>query len=155
MLQIFIDADGCPVKEEVYKVSLRYSLKTFVVANKPIKIPQHPLVEMTVVSGHFDAADDWICTHCSSGDIVITADIPLADRCLKNGARVLGTKGKEFTPDNIGSALASRELMSQLRDSGEIRGGPAPMLPKDRSQFLSQLDNIVQNIKRKMVLNRV
>ncbi len=148
-MNIYIDADGCPVKEETYKVAARYKLKVFVVANKALNIPFGEEVEMVVVKGHFDAADDWIVDQIGAGDIAITADILLADRCIKKQARVLGTKGKEFTEDSIGSAVASRELMQNLRHMGESRGGPAPMEKKDRSQFLAQLDQIIQSLRRK------
>ncbi len=148
MTKIFIDADGCPVKDEAYKVAERYQLKVIVVANKSLNIPLNPLFEMKVVSGNFDAADDWIVENCKDGDIVITADILLAERCVKKLARVLGHKGDEFTQDNIGSAVASRELMQNLRHMGEVKGGPAPMDKKARSQFLGTLDRIIQSLKK-------
>lgn len=148
MLNIYIDADGCPVKDEVYRVAERYKLKVFVVANKAIKIPLNPLIEMSLVSGDFDAADDWIVEKIGLSDIAITADILLAERCLKKQARVLGTKGIEFTEDSIGGAVANRELMQNLRHMGEVRGGPAPMQKQDRSQFLGKLDQIIQALKR-------
>lgn len=148
MLDIYIDADGCPVREEAYKVAKRYDLKVLVVANKWISLPIDPKIEMVVVSGGFDAADDWIVEHSSVGDIVVTGDILLADRCIKNGVRVLGHKGDEFTEDNIGSAVANRELMQNLRYMGESRGGPAPMQKNDRSKFLGKLDQIIQSLKR-------
>jgi uncharacterized protein YaiI (UPF0178 family) len=148
MLDIYIDADGCPVKDEVYRVAERYQLKVFVVANKPIHIPFDPLVEMVVVESGPDIADDWIVEHINVGDIAITADILLADRCIKKQARVLGTKGNEFTEDNIGSAVADRELMKNIRQFGEIKGGPSPMEKKDRSLFLGKLDQIIQSIRR-------
>ncbi|MBL7671353.1 MAG: YaiI/YqxD family protein [Bdellovibrionaceae bacterium] len=148
MLDVYIDADGCPVREETFKVATRYQLKVFLVANKGIQVPVDERIQMVVVSGGFDAADDWIVTHCGPGDIVITADILLAERCLMNQARVLGTKGEEFTEDNIGSALANREFMKNLRAFGEVRGGPSPMQKNHRSQFLGKLDQIIQNIKR-------
>jgi uncharacterized protein YaiI (UPF0178 family) len=148
MLDIYIDADGCPVKEEVYRVADRYQLKVFVVANKPINIPFDARIEMVVVESGPDIADDWIAEHIGAGDIAITADILLADRCIKKQARVLGTKGIEFTEDNIGSAVADRELMKNLRQFGEIKGGPAPMEKKDRSLFLGKLDQIIQAIRR-------
>lgn len=149
MIQIYIDADACPVKDETYKVAARYQIKTFVVANQYQKVPPNPLIEMKVVSGNFDAADDWIVEQVSDCDIVITADILLADRCVKKKARVLGPKGIEFTEDNVGSAVANRELMQNLRHMGEMRGGPAPMDNKARSQFLGKLDQIIQSLKRK------
>ena len=147
-MKIYIDADGCPVKDETYRVAERYQLKVIVVANKPLKIPASPLIEMRVVGGGFDAADDWIVENTQARDIVITADILLADRCVKKSVRVLGPKGEEFTEDNIGSAVASRELMQNLQHMGEMRGGPAPMDKKDRSRFLGKLDQIIQSIKR-------
>jgi len=148
MLNIYIDADGCAVKEEIYKVAERYQLKVYVVANHWQKIPMSPLLEMSVVAGNFDAADDWIIEKSESGDIVITSDILLAERCVKKQVRVLGPKGEEFTEDNIGSAVAQRELMQNLRYMGEGEGGPSPMEKKDRSKFLGKLDQIIQSIKR-------
>jgi uncharacterized protein YaiI (UPF0178 family) len=149
MTKIYIDADGCPVKEEVYKVAERYKLKVLLVANKPLHLPSNPLLEMVVVKGSFDAADDWIVENSQAGDIVITADILLADRCVKKSVRCIGHKGDEFTEDNIGNAVATRELMQNLRHMGEIRGGPAPMDKKARSQFLGTLDRVIQSLKRK------
>lgn len=149
VLKIFIDADGCPVKREVYRVAGRYDLEVALVANKRIHSPGDPRVEMIVVDGGFDAADDWIVEHAAENDIVITADIPLASRCLKKKAMVLGPKGREFTDENVGEALASRELMSHLRDLGTPTGGPAPFEPRDRSRFLHKLDEIIRTIRRK------
>jgi uncharacterized protein YaiI (UPF0178 family) len=149
MLNIFIDADGCPVKDETYKVAARYQLKVFVVANKRINIPLHPSIEMIVVSAGADEADNWIAEHIEEWDICITSDIPLADRCLKKFARVISNRGEEFTEDMIGDAMATRELMKHLRELGEMRGGPPPMEKRDRSEFLSGLDKIIQFIKRK------
>lgn len=148
-IEIFIDADGCPVKEEVYRVATRYQLKVFIVANKWMKTPLGN-IEMIVVPGNFDAADDWIVENAKENDIVITADILLADRCLKKSTqiRVLGHKGKEFTDDNIGEMVASRELMNNLRQMGEISGGPKPHESKDRSVFLQKLDQIIQTLKK-------
>ncbi len=148
MTKIFIDADGCPVKEEVYRVAERYKLSVVLVANKPLNLPSNPLLKMVVVPGSFDAADDWIVENLEAGDIVITSDILLADRCVKKTTRVLGHKGDEFTQDNIGSAVANRELMQNLRYMGEIKGGPSPMDKKARSKFLGTLDNIIQSLKR-------
>lgn len=148
MTKIFVDADGCPVKEEVYRVAERYKLSVVIVANKSLSLPLNPLLEMVVVSGNFDAADDWIVENCKAHDIVITADILLADRCVKKLARVLGHKGEEFTEDNIGSAVASRQLMQNLRQMGEIKGGPAAMDKKARSKFLETLDRIIQSLKK-------
>lgn len=148
MTKIYIDADGCPVKEEVYRVAERYKLSVLVVANKSLNLPLKPLLEMIVVPGNFDAADDWIVEHSKAGDIVITIDVLLADRCIKKSVRVLGHKGDEFTEDNIGAAVANRELMQNLRHMGEITGGPAPMDKKARSKFLGTLDQIIQSLKR-------
>lgn len=152
MSKIYIDADGCPVKDEVYKVAERYQLHVVVVANKRLTIPANSLFEMIVVSGGFDAADDWIVDNAQKNDIAVTTDILLADRCVKKSVRVLSPKGEEFTEDNIGSAVATRELMQNLRHMGEMRGGPAPMDKKDRSRFLSKLDQIIQSLKRQGVL---
>lgn len=149
MLNIYVDADGCAVKDEVYKVAARYKMKVFLVANKALSFPFDADIEMIVVSGHFDAADDWIAEKVGAGDIVITADIPLADRCIKKESRVVGPKGKEFTEDSIGSAMATRELMTNLRHMGELGGGPSPMDKKARSNFLSTLDQVIQSIRKK------
>ena len=149
MLRIFIDADGCPVKEETYKVAARYQMKVFVVANKPLNVPLHPTVEMVTVPQGADEADNWIAETIEEGDICITTDIPLADRCLKKNARVVDARGEEFTEDMIGSAMATRELMKELRSMGQMQGGPAPFSPRDRSQFLNALDRIIQSVKRK------
>jgi uncharacterized protein YaiI (UPF0178 family) len=148
VLHVFIDADACPVKDEVYRVAERYSLPVTVVANSRMRVPASSGIELQVVPGGFDAADDWIAEHVERGDIVITADIPLADRCVKAGACVLGTTGKPFTEDNIGSALATRDLLADLRGAGEITGGPPPLGPRDRSRFLQALDEMVQRIRR-------
>ena len=148
MLKIYIDADGCPVKEEVYKVAIRYQLPVFVVANKNINIPLHPLIQMQVVPYGADEADNWIAEIIQEKDICITTDIPLADRCLKKSARVLDARGEEFTEDMIGDAMATRELMKHLRELGQVKGGPAPFEKRDRSNFLSSLDRIIQSIKR-------
>jgi len=149
MTTIYIDADGCPVKEEVYRVAERYKIPAVLVANKRLNFPLNSLLEMVVVTGAFDAADDWIVENCKPNDIVVTADILLADRCLKKSVRALGPKGVEFTSDNIGSAVATRELLEELRQSGEMHGGPAPMDKKARSRFLAKLDEMVQSIKRR------
>jgi uncharacterized protein YaiI (UPF0178 family) len=145
---IYIDADGCAVKEEVYRVAERYELRVILVANKAMNIQQNNRVSLVVVPAGLDVADDWIAERVISNDIVITADIPLADRCVKKGAKVLGPKGIEFTEDSVGEAMATRELMKNLREVGEVRGGPAPMEKKDRSRFLGKLDQIVQAIIR-------
>ena len=147
MLTVYVDADACPVKEEVYKVTKRYGLRVAVVANAPLRVPAGPLVELVVRPG-FGAADDWIAEQSGEGDVVVTADIPLAARCLAKGARVLGPRGKPFTEADIGSALALRELMDGLRQGGAITGGPAAMTPKDRSCFLSKLDEMANAVLR-------
>jgi uncharacterized protein len=148
-LTIYVDADACPVKEEIYKVAQRTGLKVILVANQYMNIPMNSLFELKTVSGNFDAADDWIVDQADDKSIVITADILLADRCIKKNARVLGHNGVEFSEDNIGSAIAQRELMENLRHMGENRGGPKPMEKKDRSSFLAKLDQIIQDLKRK------
>lgn len=147
MLTIYIDADACPVKEEIYKVAKRYSMRVAVVANAPLRVPTDPLVELVVRSG-FGAADDWIAENVGQGDIIITADIPLAARCLEKNSQVLSPKGKAFTDSDIGSALALRELMDGLRQGGAITGGPSAMTQKDRSRFLSKLDETINAVRR-------
>ena len=147
-MPIYVDADACPVKDEVYRVARRYEIKVFVVSNAPLRVPQEPLIELVVVRGGFDAADDWIVEHAGVGDIAITADIPLAGRCLSRGVRVLGPKGLEFTEDAIGDALATRALLDMLRQSGEFTGGPAPFAKSDRSRFLSKLDEMIHAVRR-------
>jgi uncharacterized protein len=148
-MPIYIDADACPVKEEVYRVARRYGIKVFVVANAPIRVPDEDLIELVVVRGGFDAADDRIVEDASAGDIVITSDIPLADRCIRSGARVLSPKGVEFTEDAIGNALATRALLDMLRQSGEFGGGPAPFAKVDRSRFLGKLDELIHAVRRR------
>ena len=140
MIRILIDADACPVKDEVYRVAFRREVAVRVVSNARIRIPDHPLVERVVVSGAFDAADDWIAGEAGRSDVVITADILLADRCLKAGACVLGPTGKPFTNASIGSAIAMRAIMADLRSGGDVVGGPAPFARADRSRFLQALD---------------
>lgn len=147
MLTIYVDADACPVKDEVYRVARRYALPVKVVANAPLRVPNDPLIELVVRLG-FGAADDWIAQEAGQGDVIITADIPLAARCLAKGARVLGPKGEPFTEADIGSALAVRELMEQLRQGGAVTGGPAAMTPRDRSRFLSKLDEAIHAVRR-------
>ncbi|SDR61535.1 hypothetical protein SAMN05444161_8201 [Rhizobiales bacterium GAS191] len=146
--RIFIDADACPVKEEVYRVAARYALKVFVVANSFIRTPRDPSIELVGVGSGFDAADDWIAERAGPVDIVITTDIPLAGRCLKAGAAVIAPTGKVFTENSIGMALAMRELMTDLRAMGEVGGGPRPFSPRDRSAFLSALDAAVMRLRR-------
>lgn len=146
-IQIYADADACPVKDEIFRVAKRYGIKTFVVSNSSLRIPRDPLFEMVVVrGGQLDVADDWIAERIGTLDIAVTQDIPLAARCLASGARVLDPRGKVFSEDSIGDALATRELMAQLRDMGTISGGPAPFEPRDRSRFLQSLDTLIQGI---------
>src|SRR6266851_5328582 len=147
MLIIYVDADACPVKDEVYRVAGRYAMRIAVVANAPLRVPADARVELVVRPG-FGAADDWIAEQAESGDIVVTADIPLAARCLDKRALVLDPRGRPFTDDDIGSALAMRGLMDELRQGGTVTGGPAPMTPKDRSRFLSKLDEAVNAVRR-------
>jgi len=144
-----VDADACPVKPEIYKVAKRYGWSVTLVANTVMQAPQAPWLRIIVVEGHANAADDWIVEHAGTGDIVVTADVPLAARCLENGAAVMDSRGRPFTEDSIGSALASRELMDQLRAQGATTGGPAPFQSKDRSQFLQRLDQAIQSVRRK------
>ena len=141
MIHIYVDADACSVKEEVYRVARRYKLPVTLVANSPMRVPDD--AELEVVGGDPDEADDWIVEQVHANDIVITADIPLAARCLEKGAHALGQKGRVFTEASMGEALASRELSAHLREHGMVTGGPAPFGPKDRSRFLQALDNVV------------
>src|SRR4051794_7966787 len=147
MLTIYVDADACPVKAEIMKVAARYDMPVRFVANTTLALPARPLVEMVVRSG-FGEVDDWIAEQAGAGDIVITADIPLASRCLEKGARVLSPKGRAFTDNDIGEALASRSLMDELRQAGTVTGGPAAMKPQDRSRFLSRLDDTIHAVRR-------
>ncbi len=148
-MPIFIDADACPVKAEVYRVAKRYQIKVFIVSNASIFVPRDDLFEMIVVRGGFDSADDWIVEQINEDDIAITSDIPLADRCLKKNARVLSPKGHSFTEETIGEALSTRALLDMLRQSGEFGGGPAPFSKADRSRFLSKLDETIHAVRRK------
>jgi uncharacterized protein YaiI (UPF0178 family) len=147
MHTIFIDADACPVKEEAYRVARRYAMRVVVVANMPLRVPSEALVEL-VLRADFGAVDDWIAEQCGPGDIVITGDIPLAARCLAKGARLLDGRGRALTDNDIGSVLAMRDLMSELRQGGAVTGGPAPMTPKNRSRFLSKLDDMINAVRR-------
>ncbi len=147
MSAIFVDADCCPVKQEIYRVAKRYGLKVTMVANAQVNVPGEDWLEMVVVSERFDAADDWIVEHIARDDIVVSGDIPLASRCLKKGARVVGPKGHVFTRSSIGNTLANRDLMSHLRDIGIMTGGPAPFTKRDHSRFLRSLDGIIQAIR--------
>ncbi len=145
-IRIFIDADACPVKDEAFRVAGRYGLQTFVVANSRLNVPRNPRIEMKVVSGRFDAADDWIVDAVTPWDITITSDIPLAARILAKGARAVDPKGRVFSPDSIGDALAAREFSAFLRDMGEQGGGPSAFTPRDRSTFLQSLDTLIQSL---------
>ena len=147
-MPIYVDADACPVKDEVFRVARRYGIKVYVVANAPLRVPGDVLIELVVVRGGFDAADNWIVESIGAGDIAITADIPLADRCLRRGARVLSMKGTEYSEESIGDVVATRALLEMLRQSGEFTGGPAPFAKSDRSRFLSKLDETIQSIRR-------
>ena len=146
--RIFVDADACPVKDEIYKVARRYGLQTYVVANAFMMVPQDPLIERVIVDAGPDIADDWIAERATARDVVVTSDIPLAGRCLANNAQVLSPKGKPFTHDMIGSALAGRAIGEHLRSMGEITRGPAPFQAADRSQFLQALDTAVHKAAR-------
>jgi uncharacterized protein YaiI (UPF0178 family) len=145
---IYIDADACPVKDEAYRVAGRHGLKTFVVSNSYINVPRDPSIERVVVAAGMDAADDWIAERAARGDVVVTADIPLASRCVKAGADVIAPNGRPFTEDSIGMTLATRNLMADLRSAGAVTGGPAPFSPRDRSTFLSALDRAIVRLKR-------
>jgi uncharacterized protein len=148
-MRIFIDADACPVKDEVYKVAARYGLKTFVVSNGFIRTPFSPVIEFVMVDAGPDIADDWIAERAEPGDIVVTNDIPLADRVLKKGAAAIAPNGRAFTVDSIGSALAGRAIGEHIRSTGEITGGPKPFAVGDRSRFLQALDEAVNRERRK------
>lgn len=147
-ITLYVDADACPVKPEIYRVAGRHRVKVFVVSNAFLQVPQDPLIERVVVSAGFDAADDWIAERAGRGAVVITADIPLASRCVKAGAEVIGPTGKPFTEASMGMALATRNLMEDLRAMGEVTGGPRPFSQKDRSAFLSALDVAINRLKR-------
>jgi uncharacterized protein len=148
VLHIYVDADACPVKQEVYRVARRYGLGVTLVANSWMRVPDESWLALEVVGEGFDAADDWIVGRVRPDDIVITADVPLASRCLKGGARVIGPTGRPFTDDNIGQVVATRDLLAGMRGAGEMTGGPPPITKRDRSRFLQQLDEVVQSIRR-------
>ncbi|TNF33536.1 MAG: YaiI/YqxD family protein [Deltaproteobacteria bacterium] len=148
MRTIYIDADGCPVKDEVYKVARRYGWRVFVVANTPIHTPSQPRLFTIQVGDGPDVADDYIAERAGAGDIVVSTDIPLAARVLPHGARVVTFKGHERTAADIGDALAGRELSQNLREAGVMTGGPAPMTARDRSRVLERLDLLVNTIAR-------
>ena len=148
MTVLYVDADACPVKDEVYRVAQHYRLQVFVVSNSWIRTPRDSLISQVVVDAGPDAADDWIAERAGAGDIVITADIPLAERALAGGAQAMHPAGRPFTADNIGAALASRSIGEHLRSMGEVTGGPKPFAPGDRSRFLQELDAAVNRARR-------
>ena len=153
MIALFIDADACPVKQEVYRVAERHALKgtalkVYVVTNSPIAVPRDPMIERVVVGSGMDEADNWIAGRVGAGAIVITADVPLASRAVKAGAEAIAPNGRAFTADSIGMTLATRNLMDSLRSAGEITGGPKPFSPRDRSSFLATLDQAIVRLKR-------
>lgn len=148
MPEVYVDADACPVKAEVYKVARRYRLNVTLVANARMRVTDPDVARLVVVDGDFNAADDWIAEQVAAGDIVITADIPLAARCVKRGARVLGPTGYELSDANVGQALATRDLLAELRDGGAMLGGPLPFQARDRSRFLQSLDQVIQSTLR-------
>ena len=147
-IEIYVDADACPVKDEVYRVAGRHGLKVYVVANSQIAVPREPSIERVVVGGGMDAADDWIAERARAGAIVVTADVPLASRTVKTGATVIRPSGKAFDEDSIGLALATRNLLHELRSAGETTSGPRPFAARDRSNFLSALDRAIVRLKR-------
>jgi len=147
-ISIYVDADACPVKNEVYRVAERHGLKVFVVSNSPIAVPREPWIERVVVGAAMDAADDWIAERAGPRDIVVTADVPLAGRGVKAGATVIAPDGKLFDNDSIGLAVATRNLLHDLRSAGAVTGGPRPFEPRDRSRFLSALDQAIVRLKR-------
>jgi uncharacterized protein YaiI (UPF0178 family) len=152
-ISLFVDADACPVKQEIYRVAERHAgkgtaLKVFVVSNSPIAVPRDEFVERVVVGAGMDEADNWIAERARRGDVVITADVPLASRCVKAGAEVIAPNGRRFTEDSIGNTLATRNLMDSLRSAGAITGGPKPFAPRDRSSFLSALDQAIVRLTR-------
>jgi uncharacterized protein YaiI (UPF0178 family) len=153
MIALYIDADACPVKQEIYRVAERHArkgaaLKVFVVSNSPIAVPRDEFVERVVVGSGMDEADNWIAERAKGGDIVITADVPLASRCVKAGAEVIAPNGRRFTEDSIGHVLATRNLMDSLRSAGEITSGPKPFAARDRSAFLAALDQAMVRLTR-------
>jgi uncharacterized protein YaiI (UPF0178 family) len=147
-IAIYVDADACPVKDEVYRVAARYGLHVFVVANSFLNVPREPWIERVIVGDRLDAADDWIAERAGRGAVVVTADVPLASRCVKAGATVLSPAGKPFSDASIGMALATRNLMQDLREAGVVTGGPRPFSAKDRSTFLGALDQAIRRTRR-------
>ena len=152
MPAILVDADACPVKDEIYKVAFRHGIAVTIVSNSTIRVPAHPLIGREVVGSGFDAADDWIAARAHRGMIIVTADILLADRCLKAGAEVIAPNGKPFTASSIGAAIATRAIMADLRAGGDAIGGPPPFSKTDRSRFLSILDETLVRLKRSAAL---
>ena len=148
MLNIYVDGDACPVKDEVVRVATRCGLEMYLVSNNGVRLPSAPNLHAVLVGGGFDAADHWIVEHVAASDIVITSDIQLAARCLEKGASVLGPNGRPFTEEQIGSDLAMRELNAYLRDTGEIRGHNPSFTKKDRSKFLQALDTLIQKLRK-------
>ena len=146
--RILVDADACPVKDEIYRVAWRTEVPVTIVSNAYLRVPDHPLISRVVVSDGFDAADDWIAEHAAKDALVVTADILLADRCIKAGATVLAPNGKAFTTSSIGAQVATRAIMADLLAGGDQLGGPAPFAKTDRSRFLSALDEAIQRIRR-------
>ena len=147
-IRIFIDADACPVKDEIYRVAARHGLKVYVVSNGFIRVPNEPFIERVAAEPGMDAADDWIAERAGKGDIVVTADIPLASRCVKAAAEVIAPNGRAFTESAIGMTLAVRNLMQSLREAGEVTSGPRPFSPRDRSAFLSTLDQTIRRVRK-------
>ncbi|MGT2436008.1 YaiI/YqxD family protein [Bradyrhizobium betae] len=147
--RIYVDADACPVKDEIYRVALRHGVPVSVVAGNFIRVPQDPLIERIAAGAGMDAADDWIVERVKPGDVVVTSDIPLASRCVKAGSDVIAPNGKPFTEESIGMTLAVRNLMTDLRSAGEVTGGPRSFAPRDRSTFLSALDQTLRRIQRR------
>lgn len=149
-VRILVDGDACPVKEEIYKVAYRREVPVTIVSNSHFRVPPHPLIERVVVGAGFDEADDWIAERASADAVVITADILLADRCIKAGAMVIGPNGKPFTANSIGAAVATRAIMADLRAGGDVIGGPPPFAKTDRSRFLSALDEALNKLARQL-----
>ena len=147
-ITIYVDADACPVKHEIYRVAGRHGIKVVIVSNSPIAVPRDDMIERVVVGAGMDEADNWIAGRAHRGDIVITADIPLASRCVKVGAAAIAPTGRAFTEESIGMTLATRNLMDSLRSAGEITRGPKAFSPRDRSSFLSALDQAIVRLKR-------
>ncbi|MFN2443319.1 MAG: YaiI/YqxD family protein [Thermoanaerobaculia bacterium] len=152
-MRILVDADACPVKDEVYRVGGRHGLEVTIVSNSPLRISAGSLVTLVVVGEGIDVADDWIADNVREDDIVITGDIPLAARVLRRGAHAIGFPGRAFTPENIGDALATRDLLAGLREQGEGGNGPAPFRKQDRSRFLQELERVIQQVRRNLLVD--